>query len=327
MKIVDICKLYKKKTVLDTINFEIEENKFYAVLGASGSGKSTFLKIISGIETPTSGRIELDNIDITNNPIKNRNIGYIFQEPLLFPHMSVEDNVCYSLKVKKMDKDSISMLCDKYMKYLHIEDLKTRVPSELSGGQKQRVALARSLILSPKYLLLDEPFSSLDYNLRLEMGELLLKLQKELSLTIIFVTHDIEESLTLADKVLYLHKGKILESAAPRDIYYAPKNEKTALFMGDYNSIKGQLINNIFRTEYGDIHLSKKYDILDEVYIRPNKIQLIPSEKGKYSIEKIMTHGKSTRVKLKNIDLKIDTFFDENLYIGQLVDIEMISAY
>ncbi len=327
MKIIDICKLYNKKTVLDTINFEIEENKFYAVLGASGSGKSTFLKIISGIESPTSGRIELNNKDITNNPIKNRNIGYIFQEPLLFPHMTVEDNVCYSLKVKKMDKELITMMCDKYMKYLHIEELKSRMPSELSGGQKQRVALARSLILSPKFLLLDEPFSSLDYNLRIELGELLLKLQKELSLTIIFVTHDIEESLTLANEVLYLHQGKIIESAPPRDIYYAPKKEKTAHFMGEYNSIKGKLINNTFKTEYGDIHLSKIYDDLEEIYIRPNKIQLIPSETGKYTVEEIAAHGKSTRVKLKNTDLKIDTFFDENLYKGQLVDIEIVSTY
>ncbi len=327
MKIINICKAYKEKQVLEKIDLTLIQNKFYVILGASGSGKSTLLKTIAGIEKPDRGEIFLNDNNITDISIQKRNIGYIFQEALLFPHMTVFENVSYSLKIQKIPQKEREEICDKYMKYLHIEDLKHNMPHELSGGQKQRVALARSLVLSPKILLLDEPFSSLDYNLRIELGEVLKKLQKELCLTLIFVTHDIEESLRLADEVIFLHEGKVIEKQDPMHIYYAPRKEQTALFMGEYNKICGKLEANVFKTLYSDICLNNEYNKLECIYIRPNKIQLIASSEGKYSIEKIFPHAKATRIKLKDCDLKIDTYFEQNYSIGQKVAIEIVSIY
>ncbi len=316
----EIKKSYAKKKVLKGVDVEIKEGEFFVFLGSSGSGKSTLLKILSGIESLDSGCVLLNGEDITQRAPQQRKIGYIFQEPLLFPHMNAKENICYSLQIAKRNKDEINASYEKFEKLLQIEGLSHFMPNQLSGGQKQRVSLARSLINTPEILLMDEPFSSLDYTLRSEMGEMIKKLQKELSLTVIFVTHDIEESITLSDRIAFLHNGKILEKGFPQQMYYNPEFEQTARFMGEYNKISGTVKNGIFENKYCPI--SGINDSRKEIFVRPNKIRLMPHKNGEFLISNIIKTGKSDTIILENEPLKIESYFASDLKIGDRVAIE-----
>ncbi len=320
IELIGIEKQYGKKTVLTSIDAKIEKGEFFVFLGSSGSGKSTLLKIISGIETLDEGRVFLHGEDITYKPVQERNIGYIFQEPLLFPHMNVRENICYSLSIAKKTKEEIQSRYEKFEGLLQLEGLSGSMPHQLSGGQKQRVSLARSLINTPEILLMDEPFSSLDYNLRTEMGVMVKKLQSELGLTIIFVTHDIEESLMLADNIAFLNDGIILEQGFPQQMFYNPQFEETAKFMGEYNKILGEVKDGMFQNKYTPI--PSVCDTKTEMYIRPNKIRLLPCERGNFIISDIVQNGKGDIIILEDDPLKIESFFSDGLKKGQRVNIE-----
>ncbi len=323
MIINNLQKSYQDKVVLENINLTINDGEFLVILGSSGSGKSTLLKIIAGIEQGDSGTISHNGVRIDEMPMQKRDIGYIFQEPLLFPHMTVKQNVGYSLVMAKKSKAEIEAKCSEYLKLLQIEELSERMPNELSGGQKQRVSIARAIINSPKMLLMDEPFSSLDYNLRIQMGLMLQKLKKQLGLTIVFVTHDISESMLLGDRIAFLNEGNLIEENTPQAMYYNPVYEETAKFMGEYNTIEGVRVEGKIKTKYGFFCMSDKNADKTKFFVRPNKVRLFPSLNGSHEVESVISKGKETRITLKNDELVIDTYFSDKLKAGDRVELEI----
>lgn len=227
----------------------IEEGEFFGIIGPSGCGKTTLLRLITGLTAPDGGEIWLNGREITKTPPEKRNIGLIFQEPRLFPHFTVEENVGFGLKMKKSRRRDIKAKIDETLGIVGLTGFNRRYPSSLSGGQKQRVALARALVLEPKALLLDEPFSALDPELRVEMRSLIKKLQQEKKITIIFITHDREEAFTLFERMAVMQEGKILQTGTPLHIYNRPQNIKVANFLGINNILPGYIEGKYFYTQ------------------------------------------------------------------------------
>jgi ABC-type Fe3+/spermidine/putrescine transport system ATPase subunit len=223
---------------LKEINMSLQRKEFHTILGHSGSGKSTILNIIAGLTNPDKGRVILDDTDISNFRPRDRKIGMVFQQPLLFPAMNIIDNIAFGLKMRKFRKNERYNTSKEIMNQLGILNLAKAHPSELSGGQLQRAAIARALIIKPKLILMDEPFSSLDPNLRLEMRELVKNIHKEYGMTTIFVTHDRDEAFFLSDKLTILKNGEKLQEGEPNSIYYNPENIETADFIGHRNILK-----------------------------------------------------------------------------------------
>lgn len=318
MKISNIRKTYGKSLVLEDISLDVLDKEFFVILGSSGSGKSTLLKIIAGIEERDAGEILMGE----GSALEKR-IGYIFQETLLFPHMNVKQNICYSLTVAKKPKNDVEEIYKKLVKALEIEGLDKNMPHMLSGGQKQRVSIARSLANSPKILLMDEPFSSLDKNLRMKMGQFMKEIQKEFHLTIIFVTHDIEEAIYLGERIAVLSQGKILEVNEGSQLYYNPKYEETARFMGEYNKIAGKLINGEFHCKYGIFSAPNLSPVGEEIYVRPEKIQIIKELDGEFKIEEIISQPKQYIIKLKNEDMILRKYIIGDLKEGDSVRVHM----
>ncbi len=326
MEIKHIKKQYGGHVILDDIQLSIHEGELFTILGSSGSGKSTLLKIMAGIEQQDAGEIFLDGKDISRLPMQARKLGYIFQEALLFPHMTVKENICYSQMIQKKSKQELETCFVHFAGLLQIRDLEKQLPHQLSGGQKQRVSIARTLASEPNILLMDEPFSSLDYNLRLDMGKMLKNLQKELHITIVFVTHDIEESMLLSDRIAHLHRGRILEVNTPQALYYQPKHEETARFMGECNVISGTWEDGVFRCPYPDIDTRGLSPEQETVFIRPNRIQVCLDEAGVFEIADIVQEGKETRIHLKDQDLRITVPLAEGLHIGAKVSLRFHCA-
>jgi len=241
LKIVDVWKWFGKVLALREINMEVYQGELLVLLGPSGSGKSTLLRIIGGLEVPSKGRVYMDGEDITFYPPYKRDTSMVFQSLALFPHMSVYDNVAYGLKIRKVSKDEIDRRVDEILELVRIKELKDRKVTQLSGGQRQRVAIARSLILNPKILLLDEPLGALDLKLRKELHVELKRLHKEVGNTWIFVTHDQEEALTLADRIGIMHNGKLEQIGDKWDIYEKPSTKFVADFIGETNLINGKI--------------------------------------------------------------------------------------
>ncbi|AEC51635.1 maltose/maltodextrin transport ATP-binding protein [Pyrococcus sp. NA2] len=233
IKLENIVKKFGNFTALDNINLEIKDGEFMALLGPSGSGKSTLLYTIAGIYRPTSGRIYFDERDVTELPPKDRNVGLVFQNWALYPHMTVYKNIAFPLELRKVPKEEIDRKVREVSKMLHIENLLERYPWQLSGGQQQRVAIARALVKEPEVLLLDEPLSNLDALLRLEVRAELKRLQKELGITTVYVTHDQAEALAMADRIAVIREGKILQVGTPDEVYYKPKYKFVGGFLGN----------------------------------------------------------------------------------------------
>ena len=206
----NITKSFNKKMILDNISFNLEEHKLLCILGASGSGKSTLLNILGGFLYPDSGQIIINNEDVTKLPAEDRPTSTVFQSYGLFPNMTVFENITYGLKIKKINKKQIEEIGDKYLELVSLTELKNQNVEKISGGQKQRCAVARALIVEPKLCLLDEPFSNLDLNLRVKLRKEIKQIQKKVGTTMIFVTHDIEEAISISDKIIILHDNKIV---------------------------------------------------------------------------------------------------------------------
>lgn len=226
-----------KKNIIDNINLEINDKEFIVLVGSSGCGKSTILRLISGLEDITSGEILIDNKVVNNEHPKDRDIAFVFQSYALYPHMSVFDNIAFGLKMRKYDKAFIHNKVIEVAKSLNLEDLLERKPKRLSGGQRQRVALGRAIVRNPKVFLMDEPLSNLDANLRVQMRSEIKKLHKNLQTTFIYVTHDQTEALTMGDRIVVLDKGKIQQVDTPENIYNNPNNKFVAGFIGQMNFV------------------------------------------------------------------------------------------
>ena len=251
IEISNLTKVLGNKTILKNINLSIEKGEFFSLLGFSGCGKTTTLKAISGIYSVDSGDIKINGESIINIPMEKRNLPFVLQEPFLFPHMKVYDNLAFGLKVLKIPKEEIKNKVNYILDVLELNGLENMYPKSLSGGQKQRVSLGRALITAPDILLLDEPFSSLDINLRSSMRSLIKKLHKDLNLTIIFITHDKEEALTLSDKIALMNDGEILQIGTPKEIYESPNSIEVAKFFGNCNILDGIFKEDSFKSNVG----------------------------------------------------------------------------
>ncbi len=237
----NLTKEFDGKKVLDSLNLEILDGEFITLLGPSGCGKTTLLRMMAGFEHPDEGTIALGSRDLTHTPPEHRPLNTVFQHYALFPHMSVFDNVAYGLKMEKRPKEEIRQRVEEALAMVQLEDFSRRKPHQLSGGQQQRVAIARAVVKRPKVLLLDEPLSALDYKLRRTMQVELKRLQRELGITFVFVTHDQEEALSMSDRVVVLKDGLIQQLGTPREVYERPANLFTARFVGETNFFPGRV--------------------------------------------------------------------------------------
>ena len=275
LELKNINKKFNETVALNNIHLEINDGEFFSLLGPSGSGKTTCLKVIGGFENPDSGFVKLFNKDVTQIPPFKRDVNTVFQDYALFPHMNVEENVSYSLKIKKIPKHQQADQVEEILSMVKLNGYEKRKPSELSGGQRQRVALARSLINKPKILLLDEPLGALDLKLREQMQVELKNLQRQFQITFIYVTHDQQEALSMSDRIAIFNNGKIEQVDTPDNIYMKPKTAFVADFIGTTSIVSKKLA-------------SKFFNYNSAFSIRPENI-LIDNNQNDFSVEVVVT--------------------------------------
>ena len=239
----NVSKHYHEHAVLHNLSFEVRNGEFLTLLGPSGCGKTTLLRLISGFEEPSQGRVFINRQDVTGFAPQERHVNTVFQSYALFPHLTVYDNVAFGLRCKKLPKDEIDQRVFEALKMVKLEGYTKRKPDQLSGGQQQRVAIARAVVNKPLVLLLDEPLSSLDYRLRKTMQIELKQLQTELGITFIFVTHDQEEALSMSDRVVVMQEGIIEQIGTPREVYEEPQNLRVAKFIGEVNIFETSVVH------------------------------------------------------------------------------------
>jgi sulfate transport system ATP-binding protein len=258
------------------VSFEAVDGKITALLGPSGSGKSTVLRTIAGLERPTSGRVTIAGEDQTNSAVQERRVGFVFQHYALFRHMTVRDNVAFGLSVRKESKDTLRKRVDELLELVQLAPFGNRYPHNLSGGQRQRVALARALAPRPRVLLLDEPFGALDARVRQDLRHWLDDLHRELGVTSLLVTHDQEEALELADRVVLMHEGRVEQIGSPEEIYNNPATPFVAGFLGAANVIEGEVRGG--RVRFGREAIREASDLRDgdraHAYVRPHDVRI-----------------------------------------------------
>ena len=243
IEVKNVTKKFGAYTAVSDVSVTIPSGELVALLGPSGSGKTTLLRIIAGLEVQDAGTVWMSGADVTDSPARTRNVGFVFQHYALFKHMTVFENIAFPLKVRSADKAETDKMVMDLLKLVRLEGFESRYPSQLSGGQRQRVALARALAAKPKVLLLDEPFGSLDAKVRLELRQWLRRLHDEISVTSVFVTHDQEEALEVADRIVVMNHGKVEQEGTPEEIFEHPKTPFVMSFLGDVNIFHGRVEN------------------------------------------------------------------------------------
>ena len=281
VKFENITKKFNETVAVDNVSCIFEAGTLTTLLGPSGCGKTTSLRIIAGLERATSGKILVDNEDVTILPATDRDVSMVFQSYALFPHMSVIENVSYGLKMINVNKEEYTEKALETLKLVNLDGYENRMPSELSGGQQQRVAVARAIVLKPKVLLFDEPLSNLDAKLRRQVREDIREIQQKLGVTTIYVTHDQEEALAISDKVIVMNKAVIAQQGSPKDLYNFPKNKFVANFIGDANDVSAEIINkqsNTYELKLAEmsVKIENNQDLKDKVTLalRPEKIKI-----------------------------------------------------
>lgn len=289
IRLENLTKRYQEVTAVDHLNLEIEDGDLVCLLGPSGCGKSTTLSIIAGLEQATEGSIYFDEENVGGLEAEERDIGMVFQDYALYPHMTVQENIAFPLKMQGWKKKDRIEKVKEAAKMLRIEEYLKRKPGKLSGGQQQRVAIARAIVKNPKILLLDEPLSNLDARLRIELRDEIRRVQKQLGITTIFVTHDQEEALSISDKILLMEKGKISQYSSPKEMYMEPQNMFTAKFLGNppMNFVPGEKVEDGICLLLGDENVTVKKGTVHEagelkgsvcVGIRPEALELCSTE-------------------------------------------------
>ena len=317
IRLRDLCMAFDDEPVLDHINLYINDKEFLTLLGPSGCGKTTTLRIIGGFATPTSGDVLFDGVRINDVPPYQRQINTVFQKYALFPHLNVFENIAFGLRMQKLPEAEIKQRVMEMLETVSLKGFEHRRPDALSGGQQQRVAIARALVNRPKVLLLDEPLAALDLKLRKDMQIELKRIQQQVGITFIYVTHDQEEALTMSDTIVVMDKGSIQQIGTPEDIYNEPKNAFVADFIGESNIIDGTMPEDNVVQMYG-----KRFPCLDggfapneavDVVIRPEDIDIVPVEQGQLT-------GTVTSVTFKGMQYDIIVDFKGFKWLIQTTD-------
>ncbi|MBR3486636.1 MAG: polyamine ABC transporter ATP-binding protein [Clostridia bacterium] len=303
IELKNITKDYGGNLALDNVSLYIRDGEFLTLLGPSGCGKTTLLRIIAGFITPDSGEVYIDGADMKGVPPHKRQVNTVFQKYALFPHLNVFDNIAFGLKIKRTPKDKIEEKVNAMLKLVNLEGYGKRWIDQLSGGQQQRIAIARALVNEPKVLLLDEPLGALDLKLRQEMQLELKRMQQQLGITFVFVTHDQEEALTMSDTIVVMKNGVIQQIGRPEDIYNEPKNPFVADFIGESNIVPGVMLDDYKVRMKGmtfpcvDAGFGKNVEV--DVVIRPEDIDIVEPEKARIS-------GKVVSVVFMGVHYEID---------------------
>ena len=301
-----------KLLVVKDLNLDIAEGEFITMLGPSGSGKTTCLMMLAGFETPTNGEIYLDSNPISNIPPHKRGIGMVFQNYALFPHMTVYENLAFPLRVRKIPKDEADKKVDKALSMVSLQGFEARMPMQLSGGQQQRVAVARSLVFDPQLVLMDEPLGALDKNLRESMQYEIKHIHESIGVTVVYVTHDQGEALTMSNRIAVFNDGKVQQLSSPDKLYEEPVNSFVAEFIGENNTFSGQVTDISggkckVKLDSGSEIMSNPIRVNSKgektiVSLRPERAIINPENnmenKHKGKIEEVIYHGDHTRVRL-----------------------------
>ncbi|EJO5347569.1 ABC transporter ATP-binding protein [Clostridium botulinum] len=324
IEVKGIKKVFNNKSVLDNISFSVKKGELMCLLGESGCGKSTTLNIIAGLLQQDQGEILISGKDVKNIPVEKREIVIVFQEYMLFPHLNVYKNIAFGLNMRKENKNIIKEKVRKIVEILSLKGLENKYPKELSGGQKQRVAIGRALAIEPKVLLLDEPFTSLDINIRNSIRELVLKIQKKLGITTILVTHDKEEALMMSDHIALMIDGKIMQYGTPKEIYENPNSKEVANFFGERNYFKGKIIKNKFHFDFGEISINSQKQGYLEIMINPENIKINRNLENKDYIGEIISSKYAGDriyyvVKYNEKEIKIIDYSNSILEVGDKV--------
>ena len=323
IRLRDLCMAFDDEPVLDHINLYINDKEFLTLLGPSGCGKTTTLRIIGGFATPTSGDVLFDGVRINDVPPYQRQINTVFQKYALFPHLNVYENIAFGLRMQKLPEAEIKERVMEMLETVSLKGFEHRRPEALSGGQQQRVAIARALVNRPKVLLLDEPLAALDLKLRKDMQIELKRIQQQVGITFIYVTHDQEEALTMSDTIVVMDKGSIQQIGTPEDIYNEPKNAFVADFIGESNIIDGIMPEDNVVQMYG-----RRFPCLDggfapneavDVVIRPEDIDIVPVEQGQLV-------GTVTNVTFKGMQYDIIVDFKGFKWLIQTTDHSPVGA-
>ena len=327
IKLQNINKKFEQIEVINSFNLDINAGEFITLLGPSGCGKTTLLRMIAGLEFVSSGNIFIGSDEVTSTPPNKRDTSIMFQDYALFPHMNLEQNIGYGLKLKKFDKELIKEKTSNWLEKIDLKDYGKRMPYEISGGQRQRVALARSLIVEPSILLLDEPLGALDANLRKNMQSELKKIHSEVGITFVYVTHDQEEALSMSTKIVLMNKGKIEQMSDPVELYNKPISSFAAKFMG---------FSNIYSIENSELKnhnnflskLSPEHDHETKICFRSNKITFEKKIDGKFKVISMQYYGGVYSMGVINDhDININIITEEivakNIVIGDLLHLNI----
>lgn len=316
----NLSKSFGKNEVLTDINLEVEKGQLVTLLGPSGCGKSTLLRCLAGLETVTSGKVYLDGEDITDKSPKDRDIGMVFQQYSLFPNMDVAQNVAFGLKMKKVPKEEITKRVEEMVDIVGLSDHLHHYPAEMSGGQQQRAALARAMVTHPKVLLLDEPLSAIDALLRHSLQVEIRRIQKEMDITAIFVTHDQDEAMVMSDVINLMYKGKIEQSAAPTQMYTQPISKFAATFIGHYNILPMEVFKKLTGREEDAKDVAFRPEVV-EIGSQPVEKEGYLSMKGKVLVS--LPHGNVLRyaVMCGENQIDVDVLFKKATLIENNTDV------
>lgn len=324
IRLADCCMAFDGEVVLNNINLYINDSEFLTLLGPSGCGKTTTLRIIGGFQKPTSGDVLFDGVRINDVPPHKRQVNTVFQRYALFPHLDVYENIAFGLRLKKLSDREITQRVREMLSLVGMKGFEERKTDSLSGGQMQRIAIARALVNRPKVLLLDEPLGALDLRLRKDMQNELKRIQQQMGITFIYVTHDQEEALTMSDTVVVMDKGRIQQIGTPQDIYNEPKNAFVADFIGESNILDG-----IMRSDRLVEFLGRRFPCVDfgfdpdepvDVVIRPEDIDIVPPDSGHLC-------GNVTGVTFKGVHFDIIVDFHGFKWLIQTTDFHPVGSY
>ena len=323
IRLAEISKAYDGEVVLNNINLYINDSEFLTLLGPSGCGKTTTLQIIGGFVKPTAGSVLFDGVRINDIPPHKRQVNTVFQRYALFPHLDVYDNIAFGLRIAKLGEDEIAKRVTEMLEVVGMRGFEERKVDNLSGGQQQRIAIARALVNRPKVLLLDEPLGALDLRLRKDMQVELKRIQQQMGITFVFVTHDQEEALTMSDTIVVMDKGEIQQIGTPEDIYNEPKNAFVADFIGESNILDGFMradrVVEFFGRRFACVDEGFARDEPVDVVIRPEDVDILPPDGGHLC-------GTVTSVTFKGVHYDIIVDFHGFKWLIQTTDYHPVGA-